>query len=212
MGKRVKTDNAGERKPTFASEMRRIGVELAKELGPTMLFLLGLCIGLLGLIQHSIGVEGLKLDDHLRSVGKTTTGVIVEVQKTYSSTRRGATTTTYTPTTLQKIDGIEYKTKLDEYEVRNDSDYYRVGAKLPIMYDEADPQVAGVKLDANRAMFEYREDSGVRFGIAGAVAFVLGTPLLVVQLVRRGVSRFRNRETRKWSKLRRRIKSAGKRP
>jgi hypothetical protein len=195
---------------TLGAGLRRAGVEWAKEVGPTFLVLLGFCLGALGALQHSQGASALAYDDHLRAAGGVTTGVIIDVEtyQQFSATRGRGSTTYYLPVTRQIVAGVTYVTRLDEYEITNDRDFYQVGDTVSIMYDPADPDVAGIKSDVNRSFFDYKVASGRNIALPGVVAFIIGTPFLCIQMARYVAMRVRTRETRKWAEARRRVKRA----
>jgi len=197
-------------KQTLGAGLRQAGIEWAKEVGPTFVVLLGFCLGALGAIQHSQGASALAFDDHLRAAGVVTTGQIIEVEtyRQLSATRGRSGTTYYLPVTRQVVGGVTYETRLDEYEITNDSDFYQVGDTLSIMYDPANPDVAGIKSDLNRSFFEYKIASGRNFALPGVVAFIIGLPFLGIQITRYVVMRVRTRETRKWAEARRRVNRA----
>ena len=198
------------KKQTLGAALRQAGVEWTKEVGPTFVVLLGFCLGALGALQYSQGASALVYDDHLRAGGAVTTGVIIDVEtyRQLTATRGGGSTTYYTPVTRQIVDGVTYVTRLDEYEITNDRDFYRVGDTLPIMYDPADPDVAGVRSDENRSFFEYKVESGRTLALPSVVGFFIGLPFLGIQIVRAVSMRIRTRETRKWAEARRRVKRA----
>ena len=139
-----------------------------------------------------------------------TTGQIIEVETYHqlSATRGRGNTTYYVPVTRQIVGGVTYDTRLDEYEITNDRDFYQVGDTLPIMYDPADPDVAGIKSDVNRSFFDYKVASGRNIALPGVVAFIIGTPFLGIQITRYVVMRVKTRETRRWAEARRRVKRA----
>jgi len=197
-------------KQGLGTALGQAGVEWAKEVGPVFLVILGFCLGALGAVQYSQGASALVYDDHLRAAGGVAIGQIVDVE-TYQSgggVRGRSSTTHYIPVTRQTVDGDTYVTRLDEYEITNDRDFYRVGDALPIMYDPADPEVAGIKTDENRSFFDYKVASGRNLALPGVVAFIIGIPFLGVQTVRAVVARIKTRETRKWAEARRRVKRA----
>jgi len=185
---------------------RRAMWDLTKELAPTMLVLLGLCFMGLGGILHWEGVHNKSYDDHLRSVGKDTIGRVVEVERYHSSRPRGGGATYYTPTTIQKVNGREYRTRLDVYEVANDSRFYYEGQKLPILYDPSDPEVAGIKLAEFPERFESNIVQGTRFFWPAFIAFLIGAPLVILQLIFYYRNRWITRKDRGWRKLRYKIK------
>jgi len=195
---------------TLGAGLRHAGIEWAKEVGPTLLVVLGFGLGALGALQYSQGASALAFDDHLRAAGGVTPGVIIDVEtyQQFSATRGRGSTTYYLPVTRQVVDGVTYETRLDEYEITNDRDFYQVGDTLSIMYDPADPDVAGIKSDVNRSFFDYTVASGRNIAVPGVVAFIIGLPFLSIQTVRAVVTRTRTRETRKWAEARRRVKRA----
>ena len=179
--------------------------ELTREIGPLMLVLLGLCIAGLGGILHADGVDSLRYDDRLRATGVETVGKVVEVERYTSHTRRGTGTTRYTPITVQTVEGREYRTRLDVYEIAT-RDYYEVGSEIPVIYNPQDPDMAGVGNDDFRPIFERNERQGKNWAIAGLISFGIGLPLGTVQLIRHWIRLWRTRETRGWRKLRNRVK------
>jgi len=179
--------------------------ELTREIGPLMLVLLGLCIAGLGGILHADGVDSLRYDDRLRATGVETVGKVVEVERYTSHTRRGTGTTRYTPITVQTVEGREYRTRLDVYEIAT-KDYYEVGSEIPVIYNPQDPDMAGVGNDDFRPIFERNERQGKNWAIAGLISFGIGLPLGTVQLIRHWIRLWRTRETRGWRKLRNRVK------
>jgi len=188
------------------SFFRRAMWDLNKELGPTMLLILGLCFMGLGGIMHSGGLHDQSYDNHLRSVGKETIGKVVEVERYHSSRPRGGGATYYTPVTLQKVDGQEYRTRLNVYEVANDSRFYYEGQKLPILYDPSDPKVAGVKLPEFPERFQSNITRSGSFFWPGFIAFLIGLPLGAIQLSFYIRDRWRTRKDRGWRKLRYRLR------
>lgn len=187
---------------TFWSLLRRGLWEGAKEIGPMMLIILGLCTMGIGAINHSEGVSDLAYDSHLRAVGVGTTGKVVEVDHYHSTGYRGRGADHYTPITLQKVDGKEYRTRLSVYEVANDRNFYRVGQRLPILYDPADPEVASYKSNEFRSRFESNIAAGGHFLYAGRIAFLIGLPLGAAQYFLYLRKRWITREERGWRKLR----------
>lgn len=188
------------------SFFRRAMWDLTKELAPIMLLIFGVCFGGIGAIIHGEGVHNQAYDSHLRSVGKETVGKVVEVQRYHSSRPRGGGATYYTPITVQKINGREYQTRLDVYEVVNDSRFYYEGQKLPILYDPSDPKVAGVKLSQFPEMFQSDIDRSGNFFWPGLVSFLIGIPLGAIQLTFYIRDRWRTRKDRGWKKLRYRLR------
>jgi hypothetical protein len=189
----------------LGAALRRAGAEWVKEVGPTFVVIGGLCLAGIGAIQYSEGTEALAVDNHLRASGAPTTGEVVEVDSIHRTYRRGSGSTSYTPTTRQVVDGREFTTRLDNYDVTDDPDFYQVGDTLPVMYDPADPRTVGIKSDRFPPMFEYQVTSGRTVGLPGAVAAVVGIPFLSVQIWRSITRRIRTRETRKWANARRRV-------
>jgi len=188
------------------SYFRRAMWDLTKELAPTMLLILGVCFMGLGGIMHSEGVHNRSYDDHLRSVGAETVGKVVEVERYHSSRPRGGGATYYTPITLQTVAGKEYRTRLDVYEVANDSRFYYKGQELPILYDPSDPKVAGVKLSEFPERFESNITRSGSFFWPGFIAFLIGVPTGIVQFCFYVRGRWRTRKDRGWRKLRYEIK------
>jgi hypothetical protein len=202
------TRHTRETRPTrqaLGAALRRAGAEWVKEVGPTFVVIGGLCLAGIGSIQYSEGTDAQAIDNRLRASGALTMGEVVEVDSTHRSYRRGGGSTSYTPTTRQVVDGREFTTRLDNYDITNDPDLYQVGDTLPVMYDPADPRTVGIKSDRYPPMFEYQVTSGRTVGVPGAVAAVVGIPFLSVQIWRSITRRIRTRETRKWANARRRV-------
>jgi len=190
---------------SLGSALRRALWELTREIGPLMLVLLGLCIAGLGGILHADGVDSLRYDDRLRATGVETVGKVVEVERYTSHTRRGTGTTRYTPITVQTVEGREYRTRLDVYEIATEN-YYEVGDEIPVIYDPQNPDRAGVGNDDFRPIFERNERQGKSWAIVGLISFGIGLPLGTVQLIRHWIRLWRTREVRGWRKLRNRVK------
>lgn len=190
---------------SLGSALRRALWELTREIGPLMLVLLGICAAGLGGILHADGVSSLRYDDELRSAGGVTVGKIVEVDSYTSHTRRGTSTTRYTPITVQTVEGREHRTRLDVYEIST-LDYYEVGDEIPVIYDPQNPDRAGVGNDDFRPIFERNERVGKNWAIAGLIGFGIGLPLGTVQLIRHWIRLWRTREVRGWRKLRNRVR------
>jgi hypothetical protein len=185
------TRHTRETRPTrqaLGAALRRAGAEWVKEVGPTFVVIGGLCLAGIGSIQYSEGTDAQAIDNRLRASGALTMGEVVEVDST-----------------RQVVDGREFTTRLDNYDITNDPDLYQVGDTLPVMYDPADPRTVGIKSDRYPPMFEYQVTSGRTVGVPGAVAAVVGIPFLSVQIWRSITRRIRTRETRKWANARRRV-------
>lgn len=188
------------------SYLRRALWDATKELGPTLLLIFGVCFMGLGGIMHSEGVENSTYDSHLRSVGKETVGRVVKIDHYHATRARGGGADYYTPITVQKVDGKEYRTRLDVYEVTNDRSFYHVGQELPILYDPADPKEAGVKLPVFPELFESSITRSGGFFWPGFVAFLIGVPTGIVQYIFYLRDRWRTRKDRGWRKLRYEVK------
>lgn len=184
------------------SFFKRAMWDLAKELTATMLLILGVCFMGLGGIMHYENTHNLSYDDHLQAVGKETVGKVIEVQRYHSSRPRGGGATYYTPITLQTVNGKQYQTRLDVYEVVNDSRFYYKGQKLPLLYDPSDPDVAGVNLPEFPEQFKSEIIRSGHFFWPGLVSFIIGVPLGIIQLSFYIRDRWRTRKDRGWRKLR----------
>ncbi|HEV7949358.1 MAG TPA: DUF3592 domain-containing protein [Glaciihabitans sp.] len=206
----MRNDDARHTLRTLGVALRKAGAEWAKEYGPITLVVLGLCFSSIGAIQYAEGTRALANDEYLRTAGEVTTGEIIEVDSYQRNGYRPGTrsSTVYIPITRQIVDGTIYETRLSDYEVSNDRDFYQIGDTLPVMYDPANPAFAGIEGEEYPAMFRYQIDSGRNVGIPGAVAFVIGIPFWGVHTVRSIRTRIVTRETRKWAKARRRVRRA----
>jgi hypothetical protein len=116
----LQTPQTQPTQPTLGATLRRAGVEWAKEVGPTVVVLGGLCLAGIGAIQYAEGTNALAVDTHLRASGALTTGEVVEVDSVHRTFRRGNGSTSFTPTTQQVVDGREFTTRLDNYDITND--------------------------------------------------------------------------------------------
>jgi len=195
---------------SFGSALRRALWELTREIGPLMLVIFGICIAGLGGILHADGVDSLRYDDRLRATGVETVGKVVEVERYTSHTRRGTGTTRYTPITVQTVEGREYRTRLDVYEISTRG-YYEVGDEIPVIYDPQNPDMAGVGNDDFRPIFERNEREGKNWALLGLALLIPGIPLGLIQLLRYWRRRWRTRKDRGWAELRRRIRSERRR-
>lgn len=113
--------------------------------------------------------------------------------------------------TRQTVDGVDYKTSLDEHAVSDEPDYYRVGERLQVMYDPGDPSRAGVRSDALRARFQSNISFGRGSFYTGLPLLAVSVPLLIAQMASAVVRRARTRHTRRWAAARREVLSARRR-
>lgn len=166
-----------------------------------MLLIFGFCAMGIGAIQWGEATSNLTYDNHLRTVGVTVTSQVVEVEKTGG----GKSGPDYTPVTVQRVDGVDYRTAMEHYKL-GDRDYYKVGQKLPIMYDPSDPYAAGVKKDDLHSFFAHNVRIYSIWFWVGAAMFGVGVPFGLIQFVKYRRKKKATKEVRRWRKLRRKVK------
>jgi hypothetical protein len=189
------------RRPTLRTELKRIFWEANSEIGPIMLLILGFCAMGLGAINWGTGNSNLAYDNHLRIVGTTVTSQIVEVEKIGG----GRSGPSYIPVTVQRVDGVDYRTELDHYKL-GDKDDYKVGQKLTVMYNTGNPYEAGIKDDELHEHFLHNVRNGTIWFWVGAVMFGVGVPLGLIQFVKYRRKQKATKIDRRWRKLRRKVK------
>lgn len=204
-------------KETPGGELKKAFWSFVWELGPTMFAILGVCFLGLGGILMAESSDDARYDDHLREVGKTATAEIVNVERVHVSGYRGSGHTDYTPTVKFEVNNIVYRTELDHYEVSSEPNFYRIGDRIQVRYDPTDPYTAGVKSTSEIGPDKFHEKflgrfaTGKRFLVAGLIMAFVGIPLGTAQLTTYAIKRHATRQTRRWAKLRRQVKSARRR-
>lgn len=181
--------------------MKKAFWEFWAQLGPMALLGFGFFAMGIGAIQWGEATSNLTYDNHLRTVGVTVTSKVVEIDKTGG----GKSGYDYAPVTVQRVDGTNYRTVMSHYKL-GDSDYYKVGQRLPVMYDPADPYDAGVKKDDLHDLFAHNIRIYSTWFWVGAAMFGVGIPFGLIQFVKYRRKQKATKEVRRWRKLRRKVK------
>jgi len=189
------------RRPTLRTELKKVFWETNSEIGPMMLLIFGFCAMGIGAINWGTGTSNLAYDDHLRTIGTTVSSQIVEVEKIGG----GRSGPSYIPVTVQRVDGVDYRTEMDHYKL-GDKDDYKVGEKLTVMYNPGDPYEAGVKDDELHDLFTQNIRNGAIWFWVGTAMFSVGIPFGLIQFVKYRRKQKATKEIRRWRKLRRKVK------
>ena len=149
------------------------------------LTIFGIGFGIATVDFRTQSVLALNYDDTLRSMSKDVPGKIVDVEEQTSGLWPNQERF-YFPVVRYSIGDRYgyYQSKLREYKVQDDEDYYRVGEIVHVMYDPFNPLIAGIKSDAIRDRVQQELENSRAALITSSISLAVGSLIQLIQLIR----------------------------